>query len=314
MTSAKTADTIRVPVLLGPTAAGKTDLALQLSSDLDMEIISCDSRQIYRGMDIGTAKPSVEQRQQVKHWMVDIVDPGEEFSCYQFSRDAAKILRERAGAGKRTLICGGSGLYFKGLCSGLGPEVEANPDIRREYREQAQRFGNQSVFDELARVDPLTAAGSHPSNVKRNIRALEVYRATGLPLSELKKQARPPADIEFFVMVCVVPRQLLYQRINRRVDVMAKDGLREEFSRLREKGFNASSPGMQCVGYRELFAVENHEIDFPGALEKIKQNTRNYAKRQITWLRHQVQGHEVDMQHVPLIDAKKRIKEFLKIV
>ena len=309
-----TTDKIRVPVLLGPTAAGKTDLALKLASDLDMEIVSCDSRQIYRLMDVGTAKPTADQRRLVRHWMIDIADPDMEFSCFRFSRDAAMIIRRRAEAGKRMLICGGSGLYFKSLCNGLGPEVGAYPEIREKYREQARRLGNQSVFDELARIDPCAAAGSHPSNIKRNIRALEVYRATGLTLSELKKQARPPVDIEFFTMICAMPRQQLYQRINRRVDIMVKNGLGEEFSRLREKGYDCSAPGMQCVGYRELFAVENNEIDFAGAIEKIKRNTRNYAKRQITWFRHQVKGGEVDMRQRPLEDAKKRIKGFFKML
>ena len=305
---------IRVPVLLGPTAVGKTDLALQLACELDMEIISCDSRQIYRGMDIGTAKPGPEQLRQVRHWMIDIADPSEEFSCFRFSRDAEAIIRQRAGIGKRTLICGGSGLYFKSLCEGLGPDVEASPAIRGKYWEQARLRGNRSVFDELARVDPLTASGSHPSNVKRNIRALEVYCATGLPLSELKKQARPPVDIEFFIVVCVLPRQLLYQRINRRVDDMVKNGLMDEFRGLREKGHDDSAPGMQCVGYRELFAVEKNEADFASAIDTIKQNTRNYAKRQTTWLRHQVQGLDLDMQQGPFNQAKKRIKEFYKIL
>jgi tRNA dimethylallyltransferase len=314
LTSAQEAGKIRVPVLLGPTAVGKTDLALQLSCELDMEIISCDSRQVYRGMDIGTAKPSAEQRRKVKHWMVDIVDPDQEYSCYRFSQDAANIISERAGAGRRVLICGGSGLYFKSLCNGLGPEVEASPEIREKYWEQARLHGNRSVFDELARVDPQTAGGSHASNVKRNIRALEVYYATGLPLSELKKQARPPVNIEFTVLVCALPRQLLYHRINQRVDAMVKSGLMEEFLCLREKGYDGSSPGMQCVGYRELLAVENNARDFPGAIDKIKQNTRNYAKRQITWLRHQVQGLDVDMQQGALDRAKKRIKEFFKIL
>lgn len=308
------AATIRVPVLLGPTATGKTDLALRIASDLEMEIISCDSRQIYRGMDIGTAKPRVDQLNRIRHWMVDIVDPNEKFSCYQFSRDAAALLRHRAAMGKRILICGGAGLYFKSLSNGLGPEVGPHPDIRGEYWEMARLRGARSVFDELARLDPRTAAGSHPSNVKRNIRALEVFRATGTALSELKKQAHPPDGIEFFVMVCAMPRESLYQRINRRVDSMAKEGLWDEFSKLREKGFNASSPGMLCVGYRELFGVENGEIDFREALEKIKKNTRNYAKRQITWFRRQVQGLEVDMQHDPFPDVKKRIKEFIKIL
>jgi tRNA dimethylallyltransferase len=314
LTSAQGADTIKVPVILGPTAVGKTDLAMQLSCDLDMEIISCDSRQIYRGMDIGTAKPGAEQLRRVKHWLVDIVDPDTEYSCFRFSKDASAIIRQRAEAGIPTLLCGGSGLYFKSLFSGLGPEVGGSEEIRRKYWEQARMLGDQSVFDELARVDPCTAAGSHPSNVKRNIRALEVYHTTGETLSELKKQARGPVDIEFLVVVCGMPRHELYQRINQRVDVMVKNGLMDEFKRLRERGHDGSAPGMQCVGYKELFAVEKNESDFNQAIEKIKQDTRNYAKRQITWFRHQVDGHEIDMRQGPLIDLKKRIKDFIKIL
>jgi tRNA dimethylallyltransferase len=302
---------IRVPVLLGPTAVGKTDLALKIARQFGMEIISCDSRQIYRFMDVGTAKPSSEMLKSVKHWMIDIANPDERYSCFQYALESARILREQAARSARALVCGGSGLYFGSLCNGIGPMVEAQPELRLRLLERAQSVGNQGIFDELMRVDPVTAAGSHPSNIQRNIRALEIYAVTGLTQSALKKRAAAPCDMEFLVMALSLPRSVLYERIDGRVDAMTRAGLVEEFYALRSKGYGESAPGMRCVGYKELFAVENRTATLPEALDKIKQNSRNFAKRQITWLRHQVHCVEIDMRDDPFEQARKKIDEFL---
>jgi tRNA dimethylallyltransferase len=303
---------IKVPVLLGPTSSGKTELAIGMAQELGAEIISCDSRQVYRYMDIGTAKPTAGELRLVRHWMIDIVEPDRTFSSYQFAREAGEIIRRRTEAGKILFLCGGSGLYFKILCDGIGPSVEPDAEFRIRYAEKARLLGNQSIFEELMGVDPLTAARSSPSNVQRNIRALEIYYGAGIPLSELKTRARPPEDIDFFVMVTTPAREALYQWIDGRVDVMVKNGLFEEFRLLRGRGYDATSPGMQCLGYKELFAVERGLMPFRGAVDLIKKNTRHYAKRQITWFKHQVRPPVVPVESGSPAKVRNLLREFLR--
>jgi tRNA dimethylallyltransferase len=275
----------RVPVLLGPTASGKSDVALYACGRLGCEIVSCDSRQIYRKMDIGTAKPTREESGRVRHWMIDIIDPDRKYSAFNYAQDAAAVIRERAEAGRPVLVCGGSGLYFQCLSQGIGPQVAEDKELREHYHAIAEKQGADRVYAELAAVDPVTASQSHASNLKRNIRALEVYHSTGVPFSELKKRTSPPDDFVFDIMVLSRPREELYSRIDARVDDMMKKGLWEEFQSLCGQGYDRRSPGLFCVGYRELFDVEEKKATLAEAVEKIKQNTRNYAKRQITWFR-----------------------------
>jgi tRNA dimethylallyltransferase len=303
---------IRVPVLLGPTASGKSDAALHACVLLGYEIVSCDSRQIYKKMDIGTAKPSQEESGRVRHWMIDIIEPDQKYSAFNYAQDAAAIIRERSAAGRRVLICGGSGLYFQCLSQGIGPQVAEDKVLREHYRAMAEKQGADRVFDELAAVDPAAASQSHASNLKRNIRALEVYHSTGVPFSELKKRTSPPDDFVFDLMVLSRPREELYSRINARVDDMMKKGLWEEYQSLRSQGYDRRSPGLFCVGYRELFDVEEKKATLAEAVETIKQNTRNYAKRQITWFRHQVKGREVEAGESTNDKVIKMMEEFFK--
>ena len=311
MTKEPDGGSIRVAVLVGPTAVGKTDLALHLSSDLGLEIVSCDSRQIYRYMNIGTAKPTDGQQRLAIAWMIDIADPDREFSCCHYAQLAERIIRERSGVGKRLLVVGGSGLYFNCLSKGIGPTVAPRKEFRDAYLEKARVKGNRSIYDELAGVDPGAASATHPSNVQRNIRALEVFYNSGMTLSELKKRARPPEGMDFFVMECALPRAVLYRRIDDRVDAMAREGLLEEFYSLRKKGYDASSPGMRCVGYKELFAIEKNPAALPDALNRIKMNTRHYAKRQMTWFRHQIKARAISMEALDYGRVKKNIEEYL---
>jgi tRNA dimethylallyltransferase len=303
---------IRVPVLLGPTASGKSDAALYAFGRLGCEIVSCDSRQIYRKMDIGTAKPSPEESGRVRHWMIDIIEPDEKYSAFNYAQNAAAIIRERTALGKRVLVCGGSGLYFQCLSRGIGPEVAEDKELREHYRAMAEKQGADRVYAELAAVDPVAALQSHASNLKRNIRALEVYHSTGIPFSELKKRMSPPPDFVFEIMILSMPRQELYSRINARVDDMMRKGLWEEFQSLRSQGYDRRSPGLFCVGYRELFDVEEKKVTIAQAVDKIKQNTRNYAKRQITWFRHQVKGREVEAGENAKDKVMKMMEECFK--
>ena len=276
---------IHVPVILGPTGAGKTAVALRIAEASGLDIISCDSRQVYRFMDIGTAKPLAQELQRARHWLVDILDPSERYSAYDFAQDAGAIIRDLADKGRGGLVCGGTGLYFDCLRNGLGPQVASDPAERDRYMERAAQEGSGPLYRELCDVDPESASRIHENDVQRIIRALLVFSVTGRPLSVLKKQTMPPDDLEFGVAVLLPDRERLYEAINSRVDDMVLRGLWDEFAALRARGYDASSPGLQGVGYQELFLAERGSCTFAGAVEKIKQNTRRYAKRQITWFR-----------------------------
>lgn len=305
---------IRVPVILGPTAVGKTEISLRLAADFGFEIISCDSRQIYRSMDIGTAKPSGRQMDEVRHWMIGIINPSEYYSAYRFSQEAIRIIRDGAKQDKTMLICGGTGLYFRSLRQGLGPQVGSNIAFREKYKKKVLQEGNQSIFKELEECDPVTAARLHPNDVQRVIRALQVYYETGHPLSALQKEVRPLDDIEFIVIILSLSRDALYDRINNRVDRMISEGLWDEFNSLCKKGYGESDPGMQCVGYKELFEVKNGSGTLFEAVERIKRNTRNYAKRQITWFKHKENGIHVDISDSSSYSGiKEKITKFLDI-
>ena len=289
---------ITVPVILGPTAVGKTELALELALRFDYEIISCDSRQIYRHMDIGTAKPSFAEREKIKHWLVNFINPDRSYSAHHFAREAIKIIRNRNACGKNVLICGGTGLYFYGLSEGLGVREESDHLLREKLQKRVHTEGAQSLHNELVRVDPQSASKLHPNDLQRVIRALEVFYKSGKPLSLLQQEkCHPPSDIEFITYVVTSPRDALYKRINLRVDKMISSGLLEEYRLLRAMGYDEKSPGMQCVGYREFFPLNKGGLSLSDAVEKIKKNTRNYAKRQLTWFKNKTEGVEVKSAH-----------------
>lgn len=303
---------IRAPVILGPTAVGKTDLSLRLAADLGFEIISCDSRQIYRYMNIGTAKPSGKQMEEIRHRMIDIIEPPEYYSAYRFAQEAIQVIREGAKRNKTMLICGGTGLYFKSLREGLGPQIGSNIAFREKYKKRVSQEGVQSVYEELQKCDPEAASRLHPNDVQRVIRALQVFHETGRPLSELQKENRPLDEIEFYVVILSLSRDTLYTRINDRVDRMISEGLWEEFNSLCGKGYGESDPGMQCVGYKELFDVKKGTKTISEAVEKIKRNTRNYAKRQITWFKNKENGVHVDVPDSSTYSVMKgKITNFL---
>jgi len=281
---------IIVPVILGPTAVGKTDFVLRAAEALGYEAVSCDSRQIYRRMDIGTAKPSLAERGRVKHWLIDILDPSEPYSAFAFADDALRIIRESNAAGKKNLICGGTGLYFHILENGGGPIDGADLELRGALQKQASERGTAELYGQLQKADPFGASKIHPNDSQRILRALEIVYRTGQPISTFQEVKRPPEDIEFRTIVLNRPRDILYERINRRVDAMFEQGLWDEFCALRESGYTETSPGMVCVGYRELFSVERGETNLKEAIDRIKQNSRHYAKRQMTWFRNKTKA------------------------
>jgi tRNA dimethylallyltransferase len=285
----------RVPVIVGPTAVGKSSAAVSIARQLGYEILSCDSRQVYRYMDIGTDKPSPAQRAEIPHWLVDIVDPDQRYSAFRFAGEGMEVIREADDRDVTILVCGGTGLYLKRLMEGIGPQVETRPEFCEAYEKKISLQGPESIFEELRSVDPETANRVHPNNTRRIMRALQVFHDTGIPLSQHLRNTQAPHDVEFVVAILSLPRPLLYQRINDRVDLMVAQGLSKEFAALRQRGYGPNDPGMNCVGYRELFAVEEGIMDFKAAVDVIKMNSRRYAKRQITWFAHQTRGFMVDM-------------------
>lgn len=276
----------RIPVILGPTGVGKTQASLKLADILNGEIVSFDSRQIYKFMDIGTAKPTEEQRERIPHHLIDMVSPKESFTAADFSIKAREAIREIAGRKKQAIAVGGSGLYLKALIEGFFQGPRPDKKIRERLLGEAQKLGGPHLFNRLGKVDPEAAKRIHPHDLVRIIRALEVYEATGKPISLWQREGDyQPFPMKFVKIGLNLPRERLYRRIDARVQEMMAQGLLEEVKGLRRKGFSPGLKALRTVGYQELFAYLDGKMDLVTATEKIKQNTRQYAKRQLTWFR-----------------------------
>ncbi|MCZ4315328.1 tRNA (adenosine(37)-N6)-dimethylallyltransferase MiaA [Comamonadaceae bacterium G21597-S1] len=285
--------------LAGPTAAGKTAAALALAREWPLEIVSVDSALVYRGMDIGTAKPSALERAQVPHHLIDIVDPAQSYSAARFAQDADTLVRAINGRGRMALLAGGTMLYFKALIDGLHDMPPADTGVRAELEQAAHARGWPALHGELARVDPVTAARLAPNDSQRIQRALEVYRLTGRALSSLHGGGGAPAVASRFAgmpMVSLEPRDRawLHERIEQRFDAMLAQGLLDEVRALRARGdLHPDLPSMRCVGYRQAWEALEHG----GSLEQLRERgvvaTRQLAKRQLTWLRSMPARHIV---------------------
>ena len=277
----------RIVAVVGPTASGKSALALALAQRLGGEIISCDSMQIYRGMDIGTAKPTAAELCRVPHHLIDIAEPEEDFSVMDFVHAATRAVEDILSRGKCPVLCGGTGLYVDAFLRGGTVETPgADPALRAELNTLAETYGATYLHDRLREVDPITAATVHENNVRRVIRALEIYRATGVPKSEWdRRSAEVPARYDAVVLgLFYTCRELLYERIERRVDLMLETGLLTEAERLRDRGvFERSRTAAAAIGYKELLPYLRGECDLPTAVTALKTATRRYAKRQLTW-------------------------------
>lgn len=271
----------KIIAVAGPTASGKTALALELAERFNGEIISCDSMQIYRGMDIGTAKPNECEMSRIRHHLIDIADPREHFSCAEYKILAESAVADIKSRGKLPVFCGGTGLYLDAVLTGNRfPECAADPD----YREMLYKQEGSELFDLLRRTDPAAADAIHINNKKRMIRALEIFKTTGITKTEWDAQSRP--DTPVYDAAVLVPnyedREILYQRIGQRVDEMMERGLLEEVRRLK---LPRDSTAAQAIGYKELNAYLDNRITLEQAVNEIKVSTRNYAKRQLTWFR-----------------------------
>lgn len=271
--------------IVGPTASGKTKLSLIVAEKINGEIISADSRQIYRYMDIGTAKPTLEERQRVKHYFIDELDPNEEFNAGIFGEKGREIIEDIFSRGKIPIIVGGSGLYVKSLIDGFFEGPGADWELREMLYRKASQLGKEAIYEELKKVDPVSAEKIHPNNLKRIIRALEVYYITGKPISQMQKEIKPEINFKTIQIGLNWDRKKLYRRIEERVDKMIKDGLIEEVKKLRELGFDKNLNSLQTVGYKEVFDYLDGLISYEQMIYLIKRNSRRYAKRQLTWFR-----------------------------
>jgi tRNA dimethylallyltransferase len=279
-----------VVALMGPTASGKTRLGIQLAQAFGGEIISVDSSLVYRGMDIGTAKPTLQERAGVAHHLIDIIDPREVFSTGQFREQALCLIEEISRRGRLPLLVGGTMLYFKSLFSGLADLPEADPEMRRQIDREAERFGWGYLHDQLQSVDPAAARRIHPNDPQRIQRALEVYRLTGQSLSALweTSAAAPPALDVIRLIVAPADRSQLHARIRARFLEMLERGLMAEAEALFRRGdLDESRPALRAVGYRQLGSFLKGECDRETMIDRAVAATRQFAKRQYTWLRRE---------------------------
>ena len=290
--------------IVGPTAVGKTEIAIQFAQCLDAEIVSLDSRQIYREMDIGTAKPTPDQRGAVPHHLIDCVDVDQPFSVAGYQRLADNAIEEIREHGKRPMVVGGAGLYFRGLIDGLFDGPGADAEIRSKLQREADEHGNVALHERLRQCDPEAANRIHPNNRVKVIRALEVYELTGEPISALQQQWKTNEPrYPFRAFGLNMPREALYRRIEERVDQMVEVGLIEEVKGLLDQGYPRNCVAMQSFGYKELIDHLDGKRTLDEAITLLKQNTRRFAKRQLTWFCNDSRIEWLDISQFSSLDG-----------
>ncbi|MCK4904910.1 tRNA (adenosine(37)-N6)-dimethylallyltransferase MiaA [bacterium] len=276
---------IKLIALIGPTAVGKTDISHELAEKFPLEIVSCDSMQIYRGMDIGTAKPAKEDREKYFYHMIDVVSPDYHYSAGEYACDADKVIEGIVERGKTPLISGGSGLYLDALVHGISSMPKANLALRKKLGQEAAQKGSAFLHKLLKEIDPISAKKLHPNDLNRIIRAIEVYQLTGEPMSEIQKVKSKIQDYHCLIIGIARPRPQLYERIDIRVDNMFDNGLVEEVEILIKQGYNPELSSFQALGYKEVANYLNGNFTLEEVKEKVKTSTRNFAKRQMTYFR-----------------------------
>jgi len=275
----------RVTILAGPTASGKTALSFLICERLPCEIISADSRQIYKSMDIGTAKPTPVERAGARHHCIDLLDPDVDFSAGRYGPLARQAVRDVLSRGAVPLVVGGSGLYIRALVDGIFEGRFRDEDARQRMREEVEAVGPEALHRRLASLDPEAATKIHPNDAKRIIRALEVLIASGVAISKLQRERTVRADFHLLMFGLDWPRDLLYRRIDERVDSMLSAGLVQEVRDLASRGYSLRNNALDSVGYREILMHLEGALDLDAAVDLIKQKTRRFAKRQMTWFR-----------------------------
>ena len=303
---------IKIAAITGPTASGKTALAIRLAKHLDGEIISCDSMQIYTGMDIGTAKPTKEELAAVPHHLIDILPPDTPYSCSDYVKDAEAAIEDIVSRGKLPILCGGTGLYLDRLLKGGNDEDAAcDETIRAELKVFYEANGVDALYQRLVELDPEAAQAIHKNNVKRVMRAIEICLVTGQKKSEVDKKNAEITDKydPRVITLAFNDREILYERIDRRVDMMIAEGLVEETKRLLADGiFEKSLTASQAIGYKELFPYIRGEDSLESCIDELKRASRRYAKRQITWFSGKDYAHKV------FVDGENAAKTFENIV
>ncbi len=301
-------------VTAGPTASGKTRLAIELAKLLNGEIVSADSMQIYKYMNIGSAKPTAEEQKEVKHHLIDFLEPDAVFSVADYTEMAHDVIGKLISEGKMPVMCGGTGLYINSVVNDITfGETDTNDDIRAELAKTAREKGNDALIEMLAEFDPVSAARLHPNNVRRVIRAIEFYKVTGQTISSHQEMTKQTEGRYNPVMFCIAwDRQKLYERINKRVDKMLEDGLLEEVKRLMEAGYTKALNSMKAIGYKELIDYYNGETTLEEAVELIKQSSRRYAKRQLTWFRRDKRIHWLNADGDIVREAYETVNNFYK--
>lgn len=300
-------------IISGPTAAGKTALSIKLAQDIGGSIISADSMQVYKGMDIGSAKISEEEMDGVKHYLIDILDPKDDFDIAQFKYYAREAMKDIKASGKIPIVVGGTGFYIQALLYDIDFNVNADEDtsLRDELTKLAQEKGNEYLHNMLSEIDPVSADLIHANNTKRVIRAIEYYRLTGEKISEHNKDQREkksPYLYKYFVIN--MDRDKLYDGIDKRVDIMVENGLLNEVKALKNAGLSKENVSMQGLGYKEILDYLDGKISLEEAVEIIKRDTRHFAKRQLTWFRREenvtwINKEDFDFDEVKILEYMK---------
>ncbi len=276
----------KIIIIIGPTAVGKTKYAIKLAETKNGEIISADSMQVYKKMDIGTAKPTKKEQQGIKHYLLSIKNPDQSWTVADFIFECRKKIKAILKKGKLPIIVGGTGLYINALLQGFSfPIIEADLKYRKKLYKRAEKQGSPKLHEELQKIDPYAAKKIHPHDLKRIIRALEVFHKTGQMISQV--QTKNPLSNEYDIQIKFLdmPREKLYARINHRVGNMIKKGLIKEVKKLKAKGYDKNLPSMQGLGYKEIFDYLDNKTTKEAAIDLIKQKTRNFARRQLVWFR-----------------------------
>ncbi|HWR83321.1 MAG TPA: tRNA (adenosine(37)-N6)-dimethylallyltransferase MiaA [Candidatus Deferrimicrobium sp.] len=280
-----------IPIICGPTASGKTAIAIKLAESFPIQIISADSRQIIKWLDIGTAKPTPQERQRVQFHLIDLIEPGERYTAFRFMEDANRAIARVLNEGSIPVVVGGSGLYLRALSEGIVEIGDADQSVRQRLQFETQEQGAEAMYARLMEIDPVAAAGIHPNNKVRVLRALEIYYVTGKSKSELAAAGpfrKSQYNFEFF---CLLPeREVLYRAVEQRVDRMMQSGLVSEVEDLTRRGLAERIRQSNVIGYNETLDHLQNKSTLPEAIRLIKQHSRQYAKRQITWFCRQVKG------------------------
>lgn len=277
----------RVAVIVGPTASGKTDTAIAFAKRINGEIISADSMQIYQYMDIGTAKPTAEEMQGIRHYLIDCIDPNQEYSVAQFKTDALDAIEKILKKHKIPVVVGGTGLYINGLTMPWGfNEKDTDPAVREKLEKECEKIGKEAFYQKLQKIDPQACEKIHYNNVKRVIRAMEIYEVTGKTKTQLDAEAfKAELPYEYVLMGIDMDRNRLYERINHRIDVMVQNGLIDEVRALLQRGLDQNAIAMKAIGYKEIFPYLEGKMSLEETLYVLKRDTRHFAKRQLTWFR-----------------------------